>query len=118
EEFGTIPRNVDVTRSILTYRARDLVARHYGEVARDVYRIVKRGGGAGFKPADLVELGLSETEADALVAANVSSVGDDGKPFEAVPSLGGPATRYRLWAVVPEASAIARFGTDSQDQDF
>ena len=39
------------------------------EVARDVFRIVKRGGSAGFEPAALKELGLSGAEAIALVNA-------------------------------------------------
>jgi receptor-binding and translocation channel-forming TcA subunit of Tc toxin/ABC toxin-like protein/neuraminidase-like protein/virulence plasmid A protein len=82
------------------------------EVARDVYRIVKRGGDAGFEPAALMELGLSGAEAVALVDANLSSAANDGKPFERVP---GSTTHYRLRAAVSEAAAIAGFGTNPQD---
>jgi receptor-binding and translocation channel-forming TcA subunit of Tc toxin/ABC toxin-like protein/neuraminidase-like protein len=83
-----------------------------GEVGREVYRIVQRGGDAGVEPTDLVELGLSPTEAIALVDGNLSNVANDGKPFEQVP---GSVSNYRLRAAVSEAAAIAAFGTNPQD---
>jgi hypothetical protein len=87
------------------------------EVARDVFRIVKRGGDSGFEPAALIELGLSVAEAGTLVNANLSSrssVPDDGKPFERVQ---GSTTHYRLRSLVSEAAAITGFGTNPEDID-
>ena len=112
--FGTNPQDIAATKIILTHRTRDLVVRHQAEVARDLYRIVKHGGEAGFEPVSLVELGLSIDEARKLVDANLSSAANDGKPFERVP---GSTTHYRLRAAVSEAAAITGFGTNPQDFD-
>jgi hypothetical protein len=114
--FGALPQNVESTRAILVSRAREIVIRSYRGIARDVYRIVRQAGDAGFEPAALTTLGLSDADADAFVTANVSAGAGDDQPFERVPAA-GPADpiRYRLRVAVPEAAAIARFGTSSQD---
>lgn len=87
-----------------------------GEIARELYRIVKLAGSAGFKPADLQQIGLSEAEAIALVNGKFSSVAAYRKPFESVSSgITDPTPRYRLRASVSEASAIASFGLSPAD---
>jgi hypothetical protein len=87
-------------------------AEQIAAVARDVYRIVKRGGDTGFESKELLELGLAATEASALVDANLSSVATDGKPFELVP---GSTTRYRRRPAIAETQAIEAFGSNPQD---
>jgi hypothetical protein len=89
-------------------------ASQIAEIARDVYRIVQRGGDAGFEPAALMELGLSGPESAAFVTANRSVAANDDLPFEQV---AGSASRYRLRTSVTEAAAIARFGTSTSPQD-
>lgn len=113
EETFRIPRNIgvaDVATSLI-FNA-DPPASLFADVARELYRIVKRAGNAGFEPASLVALGLSQAEADALVAANLSSAANDGKPFERVQAT---PSRYRLRAGVSEATAIAAFGATPAD---
>lgn len=114
--FGAKPQDITATRLILTHRSRNLVVRHQAEVARDLYRIVKRGGDLGIEPAALLELGLSDAEAIALVDANLSKVATDGRPFELVAVSTPPKPpHYHLRAAVSEAAAIAGFGTNPQD---
>jgi Tc toxin complex TcA C-terminal TcB-binding domain/Neuraminidase-like domain/Salmonella virulence plasmid 28.1kDa A protein len=115
--FGSLAANVDAARTILDVRARELVTRSFFDVAKEIFRIVREAGDAGFDPTALTELGLSATEATALVAANTSTSATDELPFEAV--AGGPPP-YRLRAAVSEAAAIAGFGSRaaSEAADF
>ena len=106
--FGAVAANVAAARTILEFRAREIVTRSFFDVAKEIFRIVREAGDAGFDPSVLTELGLSATEAAAFVAANTSTAATDELPFEAV--AGGPPP-YRLRAVVSETAAIAGFGS-------
>ncbi len=96
-----------------------IVTRNFFDVAKEIFRLVREAGDAGFESSVLTTLGLSATEAAAFVAANVSTTATDELPFEAVAGAGPP---YRLRAAVTEAAAIAlrldgRFGGDRLRDD-